>query len=314
MPDGDHLEVVRGWDARRLRESRVGRLAFEQVRLPLLARRSDLLHLCDHRPVLLSGSRFLITIHDVFFLQSPDWFPGSVARYKASMLDLALRKRPAQIVCVSEWTRQSLLTQRPAIDEDVVTVVPSGIDQPGSSSRRPDLDRPFFLTISNIQPWKGHLKLLRALRRARTAGLEAVWRVVGAPGYASAEIVEALRREPGVEYLGRVSETEKERLLDEALFVATPSLAEGFGFPPLEAMARGVPVVCSTGSALDETAGDAALRVDPGDEDGWSDALVRLATDADLRASLSAAGVERAARFTWSRAAAGYVDVYRRAV
>src|ERR1051326_1927800 len=117
IPDGDHLEVVRGWDARRLRESRVGRLAFEQVRLPLLPRRSDLPHPRDLPPVLLRVPRFLITLHAVFFLQSPDWFPGSVARYKASMLDLALRKRPAQIVCVSEWTRQSLLTQRPAIDE-----------------------------------------------------------------------------------------------------------------------------------------------------------------------------------------------------
>jgi len=263
---------------------------------------------------VLSTSRFVLTVHDVFFLEHPEWFPRNVARYKALMLDLALAKRPAQIVCVSEWTRQSLLAHRPKIDEHVVTVVPSGIDQPPLSSRRPNLERPSFLTVSNIQSWKGHLLLLRAFRRARAAGFEPVWRVAGAPGYAAADIVEALRSEPGVEFLGRVSETEKERLLAEALFVATPSRAEGFGFPPLEAMIRGVPVVSSTGSALDETVGDAALRVDPDDEEGWSDALVRLSADAELRQRLAAAGTERARQFTWSRTAAGYVAAYRRAV
>jgi alpha-1,3-rhamnosyl/mannosyltransferase len=256
----------------------------------------------------------MVTIHDVFFLQNPEWFPRDVARYKALMLDVALAKRPAHIVCVSEWTRRSLLTHRPKIDEEVVTVVPSGIEQADRVDHRPNLEAPSFVTISNIQPWKNHLMLLRALRRARADGFAAVWRIVGAPGYDSGEILDTLRREPGVELLGRVSEAEKARLLSEALFAATPSLAEGFGFPPLEAMASGVPVVCSTGSALDETAGDAALRVEADDEDAWSAALIRLATDSNLRERLSAAGAARAKQFTWSRSAAGYVAAYRRAV
>src|SRR5207237_1413819 len=84
----------------------LGRLTFEQCSLPLAARRYDLVHLCDFRPLVLSRSRFLLTIHDVFFLQNPEWFPARVARYKTFMLDLAVAKRPAQIVCVSEWTRE----------------------------------------------------------------------------------------------------------------------------------------------------------------------------------------------------------------
>src|SRR5215204_1032287 len=67
---GDQLDVELGWNSRRLRESRVGRFSFEQCRVPLLARKYDLLHLCDHRPVLASRSRFLLTIHDVFFLDN----------------------------------------------------------------------------------------------------------------------------------------------------------------------------------------------------------------------------------------------------
>ena len=71
------------------------------------------------------------------------------------------------------------------------------------------------------------------------------------------------------------------------VFVVTPSWTEGFGYPPLEALARGVPVACSTGSALDETVGDTALRVDPGDADAWHEALVRMHEDAGLRERLA---------------------------
>jgi glycosyltransferase involved in cell wall biosynthesis len=311
---GDELDVVRGWRNRSFQESRVGRIAFEQVRLAMLARRYDLLHLCDYRPVLLSRSRFLLTIHDVFFLDNPEWFPRQVARYKTLMLDRALKKRPAQIVCVSEWTRKRLLKLRPGVDPEVVVVAPSGIVQPQRITYRPDLERPYFLTVSTIEPRKNHLGLLRAFRRVRRAGLDIVWRIAGPPGYASDPIVAELRREAGVVLHGRVSESEKESLFAEALFAAVPSLAEGFGFPPLEAMARGVPVVCSTGSALDETVGDAALRIDAHDEEGWSAALRRAAEDPELRGTLSAAGAERATRFTWSRSATHYVRAYGRAL
>src|SRR5262245_65069830 len=136
--DGDdRIDVVRGWSDRRLRESKVGRLTFEQGRLPLTARGYDLVHLCDFRPVVLSGSPFLLTIHDVFFLQNPEWFPARVARYKTFMLDLALRKRPAQIVCVSEWTKEQLLEARPSVDRDVVVAAPAGM---GASGVRPGQD------------------------------------------------------------------------------------------------------------------------------------------------------------------------------
>src|SRR5690348_5221814 len=312
--DGDdRIDVVRGWPDPRFRESRIGRLTFEQARLPLAARGYDLVHLCDFRPVVLSRSRFLLTIHDVFFLQRPEWFPTRVARYKTFMLDLALRKRPAQIVCVSEWTRRQLLESRPSVDPDVVVAAPSGIAAP-NDAYDPEVERPYFLTVSTIEPRKNHLGLLRAFRRARREGLELTWRVVGVPGYASEDIVAELRREPGVEVRGRVSEAERDRLFAGALFVATPSLAEGFGFPPLEAMARGVPVVCSTGSALDETVGGVALRVDADDEEGCGAALLQLGADVELRQRLSAAGSERAEQFSWRRSAEHYVAAYRRAL
>src|SRR5262249_4003175 len=229
------------------------------------------------------------------------------------MLDLALRKRPAQIVCVSEWTKEQLLESRPSVDPDIVVAAPSGIGASDVTSGA-EVERPYFLTVSTIEPRKNHLGLLRAFRRARREGLDLTWCIVGLPGYGSEDIVAELQREPGVEVLGRVSEAEPDRLFAGRLSAATPSLAEGFGFPPLEAMTRGVPVVCSTGSALDETVGSAALRVDAADEEGWSAALLRLADDPELRRRLSADGRERAKQFSWSRSAERYVAAYRRAL
>lgn len=312
--EGD-LEVVRGWESRRLRESRVGRFAFEQGWLPLLARGYDLLHLCDHRPVFAWRGPFLLTIHDVFFLDEPAWYPPRVARYKKLMLDAALARRPAMIVCVSEWTKDRLLYRHPGLDRARVVVVPSGIaEPPAHGAHTADVAESYFLTVSTIEPRKNYLRLLAAFRSARAAGLDLTWRIVGTAGYGAAPILAALREEPGVQLCGRVPEDEKDRLYRGARFAVTPALAEGFGFPPLEAMVRGVPVICSRGSALDEVVGRAAMQVDPHDERGWADALLALAHDDDARRRLSDAGSKRAELFNWDRCAAGYVAVYRRAL
>lgn len=107
---------------------------------------------------------------------------------------------------------------------------------------------------------------------------------------------------------------ELERLYRGARFLALPSHAEGFGFPPLEAMARGIPTVCSTGTALDETVDDAALRVPAGDVEGWAEALRRLSSNGDERRRLRELGRRCAARFSLAEAAQAYVAAYREAL
>ncbi len=95
------------------------------------------------------------------------------------------------------------------------------------------------------------------------------------------------------------------------MFHATPSLAEGFGYPPLEAMVRGVPVLCSRGSALDETVGEAGVRVEATDEADWAAQLLALQDDAALRAALSARGLARVSRFAWHGAADALLALHR---
>jgi glycosyltransferase involved in cell wall biosynthesis len=306
----------------RIASSRGGlhRMAWEQLSLPRKVRRADLIHLCDSRPLLFSRRPFLATIHDVSYLERPEWFPRSAARYKAIMLDGLLAAGPSALVFDSEYGRDELLRFRPRAERFELHVIRPGLGQP--SARGADVAQggdngldadaaDYFLTVGAIEPRKNHLTLLRAFRAARAAGVELRWRVVGPPGHLSAPILAQLNAEPEVDVTGWVTPIELERSFRRAAFLAAPSILEGFGFPPLEAMARGIPVACSAGGVWDETIGDAALRTRPTDVDGWTEALLKLASDPSLRSELSARGSAVAARMTWAQTAADCWDLYQ---
>jgi glycosyltransferase involved in cell wall biosynthesis len=269
----------------------------------------------DHKAPYLTSRRFSLTVHDVTFLDNPEWYPRHVAAYKRQTLTLSLRRGPALIVCYSHDTLRRLRRHHPSIPEDRLRVIYPGVSEappPGSTAAPPP--DPYFLTVSAVERRKNHLGLLRAFERARGAGLQLGWKIVGGPQYGGEEIMAQLREQPGVEVLGRVDDAELERLYRRATFVALPSWAEGFGYPPLEAMAREVPVACSTGSGLDETAGEAALRVPPEDVDGWATALLRLAGDGKLRRDLVARGRAQVQRFSWQQSAARHLQAFREVV
>jgi len=320
LPQGDRLVTVGGRPpcstapavrhivARYPPTSRVARLLHEQAVIARAARRADFIHLTDHRPVLATRRPFLITIHDLFFVDHPEWYPRSIRLYKQAMLRLALAKEPAAVVCVSEYTRGRLLEIAPNLAERAHVVHP-GVEPEEAAAHTGDHD--FFLTVSTVEPRKNHLTLLAAFKLARERGLRLRWKIIGATLYGGSKLKERLRATPGVEFAGLVSDGERERLYREAAFLALPSRAEGFGFTPLEAMARGIPTVCSSGSALDETAGDAALRVDPDDVEAWAEALLRLEADADLRAQLRERGAGQVRKFDPRHSAQRYVEIYR---
>jgi alpha-1,3-rhamnosyl/mannosyltransferase len=288
---------------------RYGRFVYEQAALPLLARSTDLVHVVDSRPLLLSARPFVITVHDLFVLDVPRWLPSSMRRFKARMLVAAVAKGPAAVVCVSHYTRERLFARVPASRNLDVRVIHPGLEPPSQSAPVP-VGEPYFLTLSEINPRKNVLTLLRAFQLARRRGLKLRWKLAGPPGFRSERLVAALRSTEGVDVLGRVPDVQREALYRGAAFMAFPSHAEGFGLPPLEAMARGVPTVCSKGTALDETAGEAALRVEPEDVAGWVEALLRLEREDSLRADLVAAGRIQSQSFTVERMAAAHADLY----
>jgi glycosyltransferase involved in cell wall biosynthesis len=296
----------------RQRQGKAQRIVDQQWGAARAARRADLVHLGDYRPLVASRVPFVITIHDMTFLDRPDWYPRAVALYKRAMFRAALAKRPAAVVCVSAHSRARFAAWSPRYPTERVRVIHPGLAPPPPGAEAQPGD-PFLLTVGAIEPRRNHLMLLDAFQRARARGLRLRWIVVGRTHYQGGPILERLRAAPGVDVRGWVSDAELERLYRGARLVALPSHHEGFGFVPLEAMARGVPTAVATGSALDETAGDAALRVDPADPAAWADALERLDGDHALRAELVERGRARAAGFTWERAAAAHVDLFRAA-
>jgi glycosyltransferase involved in cell wall biosynthesis len=312
LAPGDDL-VLHGEPAHH-RWGKAQRVVDQQVRAARAARDVDLVHLGDYRPLVASRAPFVITVHDLTFLDRPEWYPRAVALYKRAMFRAALAKRPAAVVCVSAHSRSRFEVHAPRFPRERVRVIHPGLAPPSEpNGAAPAKGVPYLLTVGAIEPRRNHLTLLDAFQRARADGLRLRWVVVGRTHYRGEPILERLRAAPGVEVRGWVADAELERLYRGARLVALPSHHEGFGFVPLETMARGVPAAVATGSALDETAGDAALRVAPTDARAWADALGRLDGDEALRADLVARGRERAARFTWERAAAAHVDLFRAA-
>jgi glycosyltransferase involved in cell wall biosynthesis len=308
LPDalGPRDDLVLYGDPARERWGKVQRVVDQQWRAARAARGADLVHLGDYRPLGLSRVPFVVTVHDLTFLDRPDWYPRPVAAYKRAMFRAALAKRPAGVVCVSEHTRTRFMAHAPRFPAQRVRVIHPGLAPPPTA--QPADAGAYFLTVGAIEPRRNHLTLLAAFERAAP---DLRWVVVGREHYRGGPIAARLQAVPGVDVRGWVADDELERLYRGARFVALPSHHEGFGFVPLEAMARGVPAAVATGSALDESAGDAALRVAPSDVESWAEALRRLQEDETLRAQLVARGRTRAASFTWERAAREHVALFR---
>jgi glycosyltransferase involved in cell wall biosynthesis len=306
-------------------------ILWHQTVLPGLARahRLDVLHVPSYRRMLWSRPCALVTtIHDLAPFHVPgkyDWkrmFYGRVVARR-------LAHRQERVIAVSENTGNDILGffKLPA---EKVTVVHNGLDHarffPDSMEaakqfvkERFNLGEPFFLYVARLEhPGKNHVRLIEAFNRFK-AQTGSKWQLVfgGSDWHGSEVIHAAIRQSPfsrDIRCLGFVENDALPMLYRAASVFVYPSLFEGFGFPPVEAMACGCPVLSSTRGALREIIGDAAATVDPENVPALQDRLAALATDPALRASLRVAGLARARRFDWQRTASKTLDVYAAAL
>jgi glycosyltransferase involved in cell wall biosynthesis len=250
--------------------------------LPLEARGADVLHCPTFRGPLRASMPVVVTVHDLAILRYPDAFPAWHRLYGRTGLGPVVRGADA-VAVVSEFTRDEVvdLLDVPA---ERIRVVPNGVE-PVFSPDGPAADGDYVLAVSTLEPRKN---LPRVVEAARLAGVEL--QVVGSRGWGGVDV-------PG--WLGFVPDGELAALLRGARCLVYPSLYEGFGIPVLEAMACGTPVVTSRDSATEEVGGDAAVLVDPLD----IEAIAAGIGEAEARREeLRAAGLERAAQFTWAAA------------
>jgi glycosyltransferase involved in cell wall biosynthesis len=312
----------------RLRLGRIARglsreLLYFPVVLPRRAGRLslDLLHCPMPLAPLRARTPLVVTVHDMAVWDHPEWFERPIVLQQRLILARALR-RARRILTPSQSTRQRLLDVL-EVDANGVDVAPWGVDErfsPGPPSGRIleslGVDGPYVLAVGTLEPRKNVEAGLEAFERLVRDGAEHQLVVAGARGWREDELVARLRASPAsarVLVLGRVGEQHLLALYRGADCLVYPSRYEGFGFPPLEAMACGTPVVCARTTSLPEVVGDSAILFELEDRDALHDALADLLASPALREDLAGRGPARAARFTWERCAELTVRAYRHA-
>jgi glycosyltransferase involved in cell wall biosynthesis len=319
LPDGTQAHYLP------LSERTLSRM-WHRLRVPLPVEtfigKVDLFHSPDFVLPPTLTRRTVLTVHDLSFLRVPECAQPSLEWYLRGAVPRSVR-HAALLTADSESTRRDL-NELLGVPLDRVVVVPGGVDgrfQRVTDAdalrdvrRRYGLDRPCILYVGTIEPRKNLSRLIKAFALARTHGLDDhVLALCGKVGWLTEDIFQAAA-ESGlgdrVRFPGYVRDEDLPALYSAADVFAFPSLYEGFGLGPLEAMACGAPTLVSNVSSLPEVVADAAAQVDPTNVEAMAAALAALVTDSGLRARLAAAGPARAAQFTWEDAARGLLDAY----
>lgn len=296
--------------------SRLARHAWHVVRLPRLARdlQANLIHVPDRVPTVpVSGRPLVVTVHDVAEYDLPQAY-GQVQRHYRRLILRRQLRHARHVITPSRFLAHRLALLESSIGERTsVVVYGPGID-PAVRAAKPDapIPRDFFLYVGAIQRHKNVPRVVRAFRSLAGGSIGLV--LAGADHNDSAALERAIDSDPRIRRLRRPSDEELAWLYSQAAGLVFPSLYEGFGFPALEAMSFGCPVVTSDRGALRELADGAALLVNPLDEAAVRVAMQRLIEDANLRDTLASLGRERASLFSWDRAAAATIAVYRAAL
>jgi glycosyltransferase involved in cell wall biosynthesis len=308
----------------------VRNILWHQTALPKLVRahRLDVLHIPSYRRMLWRRPCPLVsTIHDLapfHVAEKYDWKRMIYGRVVA----LRLARRQNQIIAISEYTAGDIVKFF-ALPREQITVIHNGLDharfQPGSReqaktnvAKRFDLQRPFFLYVSRLEhPGKNHVRLIAAFEEFKAA-THSSWQLAFAGGdWHGAEVIHAAIRSSkfatDIRSLGFVADEQLPDLYRAADAFVYPSLHEGFGLPPIEAMACGCPVITSTRGALAEVIGDAAAIVEPEDIQSIAAQLRLVASAEAMRTRMRTVGLVHAKRFDWNITAADTLKVYEAA-
>jgi glycosyltransferase involved in cell wall biosynthesis len=284
-----------------------------QVGPELRSRRAALFHGLANFDLPLAkprDTRFVLTVHDLIPLEWPDSVSRSFRLQFRAWLTRCLQLADA-IICPTAAVAQAVRSAFPGAP--AIHVVPMGVTPARPGLRVPAAQR-YLLVLGSVEVRKNLSLLLEAFaskrERWRQEGVE-LW-IAGQLGFGGSAVIAELggKRGSGVKYLGPQEPRALGQLMRGALALCAPSLAEGFGLPPLEAMALGIPVLASDIPAHREVLGDAAVLLPPSDPEAWSSALLRVVGDPGFCARLGRLGSARAAGFTWARNARQTEAVY----
>jgi glycosyltransferase involved in cell wall biosynthesis len=269
---------------------------------------------------------FALTVHDLAFERYPEFFSFRRRLWHAAVRPESLCRRAAAILAVSEHTKRDVV-ELYGVPEERVMVTHLGVPQAASLKpqaeeleavrKRRRLPERFILQVGTLEPRKNHLATLKAFELLKTlprfSGLGLVF--AGPPGWRNEGLLREIGRSrwrDGIRCLGFVNREDRAALYGQASVFAFPSFYEGFGLPPLEAMASGTPVVASFAASLGEVVGDSGILIDPYRPNELAEALAAVLDSPSLAAELSRRGRERARRFTWDACAEKTAAVFQR--
>lgn len=289
---------------------------WEQIELPRLLRRVRK-NAVLYSPMMsgpVAVSRQVVTIHDLFPVEHPEWFSKAFNAWYSFMMPRLLRK-VAFIAASSDYTRQRLLDRYSLSQEKIVLChlaqderfSPAPVEQLDCFRAKYGLPERYLLYVGSVEPRKNLKTLVSAWKR--TVAREEGVKLVIAGGAAREDVFNAAESgaevliDPSIQRLGFFSDEHLPLLYQGAEAFTLPSLAEGFGLPVLEAMACGTPVICSNTTAMPEIAGGAAYLVPPLEIEAWTEAIDLVLSDPEARQRMSRDGLRRASDFSWSRTA-----------
>jgi glycosyltransferase involved in cell wall biosynthesis len=261
----------------------------------------------------------VITVHDIAYIRFPFLLNKSRQVYKKYILNISVKK--ADIIIADSYSTKRDIIEFFKIDEEKIKVIHLGVEsrfRPISNVEgyrtRNNLPTKMVLNIGTLEPRKNVVALVRAFKKLQERGLRDYNLVIaGEKGWLYKKIFEEIRSsgmEQSIRLLGIIRDDELPLLYNCADLFVYPSLYEGFGLPPLEAMACGVPIITSNTSSLPEVVGNAGIMIDPCDIESLSDKMYRVLKDKKLKHQMSRDGLKRSKMFTWEKTVNDVIEVY----
>lgn len=289
-------------------------------RFDQLAGKADLYHFTNFViPPVSAKAKTISTIFDMSFARLPQCAEAKNLAYLEARIGKTVRRADA-IITISRFSADEIASFHPEA-EGKTFAIPLGLDQtlaaPPADTvaevrKRLGLEKPYILSVGTLEPRKNYTFLVDAFEALGRDDVDLV--IAGMPGWRYEPILEKIGKSPRaaqIHYLRFVQDADLAALYAGAELFALASLYEGFGFPPLEAMLCGTPVVSSAGGSLPEVLGDAADIVRGYDAGEWAEALAKMLDDPGRRASFVARGTARARLYSWEETARKTLDVYR---
>lgn len=305
-----NLSKIQDYDARKVLSDSPIYSIKEQIAFPSLLKRNpvDLLHVPHYNAPLGYSGKMVVTVHDLIHLRFP---PSRLAYFYARVMFETVCKKARMIIADSRNTKRDILEFIRIPEEKVRIIYPAVSDEfsTGASGSNGSNPEPYLLYIGNVRQSKNIKTLVDAFLIAREKTGEG--RLIIAGKNFMPDYTKQYESHRDVRFLGEVPHSDLPKLYREARIFVYPSLYEGFGLPPLEAMASGTPVICSNAASLPEVVGDSALLFNPENPGQLAEQISGLWGDETRRKEFARKGIERAKRFSWKTCAREIAEVYR---